>query len=75
MPVLDLVQAEEIDTAAKLAAIMPHRVTFTVEVTGEVGGTPLVTVAPPTSDYVGDDDSDLVSYPDPAYDEWGRPIA
>lgn len=49
--------------------------TFTVEVDADYGGTPMVAVVPPpvTAEYVGDDDTDLESYPAPTLDEFGRP--
>lgn len=47
--------------------------TFTVEVDADYGGTPQVAIEPPPAEYVGDDDSDLVSYPAPTLDEFGRP--
>lgn len=48
--------------------------TFTVEVDADYGGTPQIAVEPPPADdYVGDDDTDLVSYPTPTLIEYGRP--
>jgi hypothetical protein len=48
---------------------------FVVDVGQEASDIPDVTPAAPTVDYTGDDDSDLVDYPDPVLDEFGRPIA
>lgn len=48
---------------------------FTVDPAMELSDIPLLPADTPTVDYVGDDDSDLVTYPDPVLDEWGRPIA
>ena len=52
-----------------------YKAAFTVQLDLEDSGIPNVPVAPPTADYVGDDDSDLVTYPDPVLDTYGRPVA
>lgn len=47
---------------------------FSATVDADIGGTPMVAIDPVPDDYAGDDATELVQYPEPELDEFGRPV-